>query len=308
MVVHSERLTTREELLFCAALLAGLGPQARSITKELCVAASDSLSTGRTCIDAGSTLMFSLISPGRRSLRILSRSSDTGIEQSISRWLRMHYCTGKSPQRWIIEAFSGERAEAWQHALNLARTIGGETALRRRHAALGPLGRIFNISYELEKEAPCGWVTWQLDRHISPSKALVACGIEEVWPTVVQCLQRLFGRAFSQEIGPWSIAWTLDENNPRMRVGTSMWARILEDTAKRSRLLDTVEHLGGDRPFAEALYKLLESAHPTEYTTRIGRAVEVELSANGVLAIEFYLSVPSTTVQPSMEEKTKGNI
>ena len=62
-----------------------------------------------------------------------------------------------------------------------------------------------------------------------------------------------------------------------------------------------VAQLGGDSRFSEALYKLLDSAR-SDNSTRIGRAVEVELLGDRAINLEFYLSVP--TLHSQLQETT----
>jgi hypothetical protein len=75
-------------------------------------------------------------------------------------------------------------------------------------------------------------------------------------------------------------------------VGSTNWARQIEVPEKRRRLVTLVERLDGDRRFAEALYKLVESAAGSGRSRPVGRAVELEFVDSGVNVSEFYLCVP----------------
>jgi hypothetical protein len=79
---------------------------------------------------------------------------------------------------------------------------------------------------------------------------------------------------------------------PRVRIGTTCWARTIEDVDKRRRLAALVHQLGGDARFAEGIYKLIESSGPHHLGSRIGRAVEIELVEDQLEEMEFYLCVP----------------
>ena len=289
---------TSEKILLCVALLAGLGSQAQSIVAALCNEIHAPALTARTCVDGGNSLMFSLLAPGERSLRVLSRLPESSQIQQVAHWQRVHYLAGDRTERWRTEAFAGETEEAWQRVQALVQKLGREHVMRRYHAALGPLGRIFNISYQLEPEVESGWVSWQLDRHISPQEALAACGVGQSWPVAAELLQHLFGHPIAPQYGPWSIAWSLNEQTPHLRIGTTSWARTFEDVEKRRRLVSLMEQMGGDGRFTEVLYKLLAAERPSGSFTRIGRAIEIELCDNQVRAVEAYLCMPQPKQPP----------
>src|SRR5439155_7142493 len=144
-------------------------------------------------------------------------------------WLRAHM-TQHSQEQWLTQTFSSEPALAWQQTLQFAQTVGGEQRLHQLHAALGPRGRIFTLSAPLHNaDAAHSWISWQLDRHCSPADALAACGAHTAWGSASPLFQRILGRSITPQVGPWSIAWTLDEHNPNMRIVTTAWARTLEE-------------------------------------------------------------------------------
>src|SRR5207245_1518790 len=133
------------------------------IAEELCRQTGEARSEQRTCVDAGNTLMFALLAPGGRSLRVLSRLADDPEERGICRWLRASY-TQQTREQWFTETFIGEHALAWQHTTHFSQTVGGKRALQRLHAALGSRGRIFTLSSPLGcEDASRSWVSWQLD-------------------------------------------------------------------------------------------------------------------------------------------------
>lgn len=284
-----------EELLRNAALLAGLGEQARQVVGEIRAAKDEAGrdGAGRTCIDAGSPLMFALLAPGGRRLRVLARLSQAS-PPAVVPWLRFHQLPDGRLERWRSDAYLGETAEAWQRALAAARLVpGGEERLRRYHAALGPRGRIYSVSWSLGCSLglgpPRASVSWQLDRTRLPAEALAACGMAEAWPAAAEIFADLLGQSITSRVGPWSLLLPLEDDAPRVRVGTTRWARSLEDEAKRRRLSTVFTRLGGDGCFAEALYKLVASSGPAGPATRIGRAVELELAGSRPAALEVYL-------------------
>jgi len=280
-------------LLLRAGLLAGLGSQAEPVAGELSAGRSnrDQSDERRTCVDAGWPLLFTVRSPGSRSLCVLLRESFS--EGGTARWTRVHQQASKC-ERQLIETFPPGSREAWPRALDLASRLGAEDFFRRRHARLGLQGRLFSIACPMDDRGLGSSVTWHLDRSSSLVEALSACGAGNTWPAAAEVLQRLLGRLPSPKYGPWSI--TCDLCDPvRTRLGTTSWARGPEDDSKRRRFAATVQSLRGDGRFAEALYRLLESRpHSEPGSARTGRAVEIEIANEKVASVECYLagSVP----------------
>jgi hypothetical protein len=120
---------------------------------------------------------------------------------------------------------------------------------------------------------------------------LAACGLGAAWPVASEFFQALLGHSLLSR-GPWSIQRLLHTDESRVRIGTTCWARTLEDAAKRRRLVALIHRLGGDARFAEGIYKLIESSVPHHLGSRIGRAVEIELAEDQIEEMEFYLCVP----------------
>jgi hypothetical protein len=278
------------DLLQCVALLAGLGGRAQAIVGELAgMAGSVACAEGRTCIDAGSQLMFSLLARGGRNLRVLTR---TGASVGgVTPWLRVHQGASRRVERIHAETYVGEPAAAWQRAIAAAQLVGGEDRLRRDQATLGPRGRIYSVAWSLDQGAPYAAVSWQLDRAAAPGDMLAACGVGAAWPVASELFKQLLGHPLLAR-GPWSIQRMLHTDAPRVRIGTTCWARTIEDVGKRRRLAALVYQLGGDARFAEGIYKLIESSGPHHLGSRIGRAVEIELVEDQLVEMEFYLCVP----------------
>ena len=316
ILTQARHETPTTDFLFQAALLAGLGRQARLVAQQ---AANGRFSphSDRSCIDAGSTLLLALAAPGDRELRLVQRLADG--EDGGQRWLHtqigmtddgrrttddesMNYglrpsssVLGQSSpiyQRQELTAvYLHNPAAAWQAAHTLSQTYATEAAFRRAHAVLGPRGRIFKCQQPLPETSEVS-VTWQLDRQTTPAEALAAYGLRQGWTAVSAALTPLFGQPVSPRSRPWSISVALPEPD-RVRVGTTAWARQPEEPGKHQRLAQTIEQFGGNGRFAEALYKLALTTHPPSLTTRIGRAVEVELWGEEVVGIEMYCCVGS---------------
>jgi hypothetical protein len=280
---------TAGDVLYYAGLLAGLGPRARQLAEELAAPLNAFAGDGRTCLDCGNPLMFSLLTPGGRSLRVFARCGPA--EGGILPWLCTRYLPEGGVDRWAAENFVGEPPNAWEHARAAAERANGLEELRRVHALLGPFSHLYTISWSLGAEPPQAWVGWQLDRRLPASEALAAVGCGQAWPLAAAIWEALLGHPPDPRRGPWSISLLLG-GEFRLRLGSTNWARQIEEPEKRRRLAALVERLGGDRRFAEALYKLVESAVPTERRRAIGRAVEVELAAGKPESTEVYICMP----------------
>lgn len=282
------------ELVRCAALFAGLGRRAEAITREILAAMSageDLPGDELTCFDAGSRLVLSVIAPGGRGLRATVRSQATSTEGG-SAWIRIHEAPQGLSSRWRGALFAREGIAAFRAAEAAALHVGAESAFRRCHAALGPRGRIHSVERRTDAGAgalPQATIGWVLEATSSPIQALDACGVEDGWARAAPLLRELFGYPPSPRAGPWSVLCTFGGGEPRVHLGTTAWARVLDDAPKRRRLAALASRLGGDGGFAEGLYKLVSSAHPNASGARIGRAVEVELSTRDAPTVELYL-------------------
>ncbi|MEZ4514275.1 MAG: hypothetical protein R3C62_20565 [Chloroflexota bacterium] len=236
-----------------------------------------------------------------------------------------------SRTRQLTAVYLHNPAAAWNAALCLSQTHAAEDAFRRAHAVFGSRGRIFKCEQPLAGQTedggrktegdpssalrrpsskpttnhrppttedhpssvvrrPSSWITWQLDRQTTPTDALTAYGLPQAWTAVSATLAPLFGQPLSPRSRPWSVSVSLAEPD-RVRVGTTAWARQPEEPGKHQRLAQTVEQFGGNGRFAEALYKLALTTQPPSLTTRIGRAVEVELWRGEVVGMEMYCCI-----------------
>jgi len=286
------------DLLFRAALLAGLESRARSVITTLDTTQIDHFSQ-RTCIDAGNPLLLSIKSTEQRSLRVFRQSPTATHDSNFPRWIGTHYASNGTIAKSVTDTFFRNQTAAWEHALTFAKSADRLAQFHYYHAILGLKGRIFQTSYE-SNFSESHWVTWQLDRATSPNDAITACQ-SAASPDAIQHLQDLFGRSILPRSGPWSLSCNLDASEPHLKLGTTMWARLPEASGKHQRMAAIVAQLGGDSRFSEALYKLLDSAR-SDNSTRIGRAVEVELLGDRAINLEFYLSVP--TLHSQLQETT----
>jgi hypothetical protein len=278
------------DLVHIAALLARLGAGARAAADDIRDLVAHAANPGRTCIDAGDQLLLSLVAPGDRSLRVLARCGTRS--QGVMCWRRFYARPGAPAETWSSETYSGDADPGWLRALDLAKRNGTTETILRWQAVLGARGRIYSTNWRAAGECLHFTVSWQLHRGFPPQDALRALGLPDVWPAALPVFQELLGFAPGPRSAPWSVSLGLAPGALQVRLGTTLWALQPEATEKRRRLVALVGRLGGDPRFAEAVYKLAESACPSARRRALGRAVEVEVAPGEAPRAEFYVCLP----------------
>jgi hypothetical protein len=260
-------------LMHLAALLSGLGARAPGVLAELGTAPS-AVHIGRSCVDAGAGAVFAVRAPGPRALDIQVRRNGAPAE-GVEHWDGVRADSGGELTRWSRTVWRG-RATAPAEI-----TAAG---------ALSWCGRVWSI--ERSEDGAQVTLSWQLDRHRQLPDVLALAKLPAYWPVAAAVLDRLHGFPVSTTSGPWSIALRLDDPGAPVRIGTTRWAWSVDDTGKRARLADLISGLGGDRAFATALYDLLTRSGTTGRLP-VGRAVEVDVAGDTVVAVAAYLVAPA---------------
>ena len=204
---------------------------------------------------------------------------------------QLNYFRQGEEETWYAETYMGDSSASWQRALAAATRAGDVATFRRMHAIVGPHSRLYSVSWSGDDQRPLARIGWQLDRTLPADRALEAIGCTGAWPAAAAFWASLLGRPVDPRRGPWSLDLTLG-SVPRWRLGSTNWARDVEDSGKRTRLAAVVDQRGGDRRFAEGLYKLIQSGIPPGRARAIGRAVELELGEGVPGTAEFYICVP----------------
>lgn len=302
--------SSERALLFHAALLSGLGARARGVLAPPVRTPADDPDGHpdghpalRSCIDAGSDTILSVRAPGGRGLRIIRRAPAGATESGAQRWLHEHHADGGATERWRTTAFGARSPEAWGLALESAGAHGVDDRLRRLHGGIGCHGRLLKVALR-QGGNPEVWVSWQLDRRESVEAALRSVGLPDDVSTAHAVVERLVGRPLTSRSRPWSLSISLTDPTPRVRLGTTIWARLPDSSAKGRRLAAEVAAFGGDGRYAEALYKLLSA---DARGASVGRAVEVECRDGVPSTLEAYLALPrqldSRDPEPALQRK-----
>ena len=278
-------------LVYHAALLSGVGRRSVEVAQRAArseqAAGSSPDPDGRTCIDGGGRQVFGLLATGARHLRVISRSGPA--RGGTLPWTRSYYHPDGGTETWITETYLGEQLSGWSRARDTAARVGQSDAFQHAHSILGPHSHIYSVDWVLGQSYPSVWVGWQLDRTLTPDRALAQLDYADAWPRASAFWTALLGVAPDPRLsGPWSVRLAFGGPS-RLRVGSTNWLRHPEGEGKRRRLTSLVEQYGGDRRFAESLYKLIESAVPPERRRPVGRAVEFEISPTHDDSAEFFL-------------------
>jgi len=149
-----------------------------------------------------------------------------------------------------------------------------------------------DVSSPQDSAGLSAWVGWQLDRTLAADRALEQLGYGQFWPIAAAFWTALLGTPPDpRRGGPWSISFKLGAQTG-LRLGSTNWIRNPEGPEKRRRMVSLVEQHGGDRRYAEALYKLVEAATTPGRPRPVGRAVEFEMSPHRAESAEFFLCKP----------------
>ena len=285
-----------EGVLFRAALLAHYGRDARSLASRL--ASVCEAGEGRSCVEAGVPLQFTVDAPGEAELRAglrLGASLDAGTlsglmaeakAQEIVRLLApLPPADHPSLGFWLFwssrrqSVFADLRDPAPARAIGRLRLV--LDAEEQRHLAsvlrLAVDGRPWGLSVELEEGKRRLLLYWLVSRAGSASR-LVEAFAPGRWRDVVEVLGHLLKRP--GESGRWMLAIPLDadRDSSALAVGNSAWALTPEDESKHRAVGQAMSALGGPRDYAEALWSFCRGAAGPGW--RVGRTCEVGLGAD----------------------------
>jgi len=269
-------------LVRLAALLAGLGAQAAGMAAELAwpAGAEPGRDASQSCVDAGAGVMLAVRAPG-------SRRFDAQV--------RRRAAAGPDGAEWWEGLAAGPDGvrRRWSRALWPGRTGGPAVADDRLSAVLSSSGRVWSV--ERDEAGRTSAVSWQLHRHAAVEDVLDRAGIGGCWAPAAAAFDRLHGFPVSATAGPWSVSRRHDGPGPAplIRLGTTRWAWSLDDAGKRRRLADWISAFGGDGAYAAALYDLLVGARDGARPLPVGRAVEIDLVGDAIVAVAGYLVAPS---------------
>lgn len=283
-----------EGLLLRAALLCGHGAQARTLARRLAQVTAPG--AGRSCLDAGSPLQFTVDAPGAPRLRVGVRLGvpldapaladlvpDAAARRLAAALAAMPPAQHASLGTWLFWSerrqcvFVDLRDPAPADALaRLAPLL--DAPRRERLAALRPLaGTARPWVLRLDADASGALkleLHWLLGRHEDPEPWVQAL-VPGAWPQALAVFGQLMRRP--RTAGRWVVATSLDGPAAActsLRIGTSGWS-LVEDEGKHRAVGALVQALGGARDHAEALWCLCRGGASGHW--RVGRACELKL-------------------------------
>lgn len=295
-----------EGLLFRAALLAGYGRDARSLSRRF--ASAIEAGGARSCLDAGALMQLTVDAPGPPGLRIGIRLGDQlageslagfmaaasarrvaralaalppGSHPSLGTWL---FWT-ETRQSVFVDLRDPSPADALARLMSML-DDDQRARLDRWRPLLGQ-ARPWVVRVEADGSALTRLhVHFLIERHGS-AQTIAEAMVPGSWPRATLALEHLLTHPVGT--GRWVVCVPLDEcSEPALRVGHSGWVIVPEDERKHRALGAMVQALGGPRDYAEALWSLCRGAAPPEW--RVGRACELRLSADGAVRARFFLT------------------
>ncbi len=277
------------ETLFQAALVCGAGRNATTIVKDLLAGASEASS--RTCIDGGSSVLLVVRAPGDRAFDVCIRQPAPVL--GVHHWRRTRMLHGSS-ETWDTRLFLGAPQLAPGEARRVTNEAGASEAFTALHSRLGPNARLFLTSIQEKQDIRQVWIGWHLDKQFTPRRAFTACGLRDAWTAVEPTIGSVLGKDVPSRSQGWSMMASFGEHGLVFRLGTTLWSRVPESSAKLAGFRDAIARLGGSRSYAESLYRLLlpENSN-TGFTSPTGCALELEIDPSGIVSTDFFLRLNS---------------
>lgn len=300
---------TAEQTLYRAALLSGLGKEARALSDRVGAAMRGGRAEGMSCLEAGAPLQFTIDAPGKTALRVgyrvAGRPGDEarktlppGVREVVERAVRTlgppRHALRDSLGTWVFESEAGRcvhldvRDGSPQVALDRLRPLLDREGVVRLEACsfLLDYGHPWNLHLAVDSgEAPA--LLWLLDRRTDLGRVAERLGPPEAWVAIRDFLRTLLRGAPELRPGRWVVQVPLGAQPPCLRLATTAWAYLEEDQRKQAELGQRVAELGGPRDPAEALFSLCRGTAGRRW--RVGRAVHVLAGEGGLQRVRFHL-------------------
>lgn len=289
-----------EGLLLRAALLSGLGAGARALARRF--AAATVAGDARSCLEAGAPLQLTIDAPGPAGLRIGVRIGSSPGQALHAARDALDGLLAPGPRHQLLRLLAPLPPAAhaslgtwlfWTaHRQSIfvdLRDADPRDALARLHAVLGPderrrlqaraldpaIARPWALRVEADDDGPCRLhVHWLLARHV-PARTVVDGLAPGAWPRARELLGQLL-RAPGRS-GRFVVVTPLDDRSePALRLASTGWTLVPEDSAKHRAVGSAFAALGGPRDHAEALWSLCRGAAGPRW--RVGRACEVRVT------------------------------
>ncbi len=254
----------------------------------------------RSCIEGGGDLMVTLRAPGpiRQGTAVATGACD---DRGARRWVREGTALDGSALCGDTIMFMHECGGDFDEALDFLGRADARPEFYDRVTALRSCSRIYMATRD-EPETGEGWLSFALDRRVSPRALLAQIAPLGSWDAACTVLSQVFGRAVTERTRPWSIALPFSEKAHArclLRVGTAAWGRVPETTAKMANMADAINRMGGDgdRAFGDYASLLPERSSPARFSDATGSAAEVDIDQSGACGLMLTLKTENFTTR-----------
>lgn len=279
------------DIMRLGPLLAGLG--GNNSLARMGASSAAARHDARMCIDGGASALIAVAAPGPRVWEAHVLAS-VDAEAGSQDWAG----TRIGPERVAVSLerrlYRGRSHAPVAYAEAIAADHAGQalSTFRNVHRQIGPSGRIYSVGREHIGTRYGIRIGWQIDRHVDVRDLLSPLVGAGNWAAAASSLADVHGFDLQRAGGPWSLSLDIVAPERGWRVGSTRWARALDDTGKRKRLTQWIASHGGDAAYAGALHDLIRGSADNPVKS-IGRAVEVDVAGGQVIAAIAYLGTAS---------------
>lgn len=267
------------------ARLCRLSPERRAAAIRPLSGAAGLGSVDRTCIDGGGDMMLTFAVPINGPLTVgVASALPQRPAPNVRLWRRWDVARPTDVGRSLI--FGKPRATDWEIAVDEVEAIAAPPSVL---AELRTRGSVYMTARD-EPGSGRGWLSFGLYHRQSPRQTLAALGQPQVWATVRDLMTDLLGRPLSDGTRPWSIAVSAAGSEGRIRIGTTIWARMPEHPEKARRLARQIGVFGHDRDLVSGLYNYC--CGQARAPRGVGVAAEFDFEDGAVKGAHYTLRVP----------------
>lgn len=245
-------------------------------------------SEARSCIDRGTQLMITIRVGYGEAVGIVAANPKSPAS-NVRQWDRWLVSTKDSNGSGLT--FAAPKPNDYSLALDF---IDYQGSITGDLAELLTRGSIY-MATRSEPETDASWLSVKLGRGQSPRTTLAALRRPSIWQQVSAAFSDLVGRSVTERAQPWSVALPLDNEltqHGRIRVGSTLWGRLPENSVKRDLLKQQVSIFGSDPLRIESLYSLI--ANCNKQARNIGVAAEYDFEYQTLIGAQYTLRVPSS--------------
>jgi len=225
----------------------------------------------------------------------------TGLcdDRGARRWIRESLTPDGSAIRGETIMFMHERGGSFDEAMEFLKQPEMRPEFYERVSHLRSCSRIYMATRD-EPETGESWLSFALDRRVSPRSLVAQIGPSGSWDAACSVLSQIFGRVVTERTRPWSIALPLSQKGHRsglLRIGTAAWGRVPETSNKMTNMADSIDRMGGEgaRAYDDYASLLPRSSAPARFSDATGSAAEVDVDQSGACGLMLTLKTTNFT-------------